>query len=129
VENVLRELSIEPNDKRIVEVWNKIDRLAPERRLEVANRAERRSGDRKPVLVSAVTGEGMERLRAAIEAGIGASRLTVDLLLDPSDGAGVSWLHRHTEVLAKAMDDDGKLKVTVRAEPATIERAKAKFAS
>jgi GTP-binding protein HflX len=129
VENVLRELGIEPNDKRLVEIWNKIDRLAPARRLEVANRAERRPGDRKPVLVSAVTGEGLERLRSAIEAGIGAGRITADLLLEPSDGAGVSWLHRHTEVLAKAMDDDGKLKITVRAEPVTIERAKAKFAS
>jgi GTP-binding protein HflX len=128
VENVLRELGIEPNDKRIVEIWNKIDRLTPERRLEVANRAERRPGDRKPVLVSAVTGEGLERLRAAIEAGIGAGRITAELLLEPSDGAGVSWLHRHTEVLAKAMDDGGKLKVTVRAEPAVMERVKAKFA-
>jgi GTP-binding protein HflX len=127
VENVLRELGIEPNDKRIVEIWNKIDRLTPERRLEVANRAERRPGDRKPVLVSAVTGEGLERLRGAIEAGIGAGRITADLLLEPSDGAGVSWLHRHTEVLAKAMDDDGKLRVTVRAEPAVMERVKAKF--
>jgi GTPase len=128
VENVLRELGIEPNDKRIVEIWNKIDRLTPERRLEVANRVERRPGDRKPVLVSAVTGEGLERLRAAIEAGIGAGRITAELLLEPSDGAGVSWLHRHTEVLAKAMDDGGKLKVTVRAEPAVMERVKAKFA-
>ena len=39
----------------------------------------------------------------------------------------MSWLHRHTEVLAKSMDDGGKLKVTVRAEPAVIERVKAKF--
>jgi hypothetical protein len=39
----------------------------------------------------------------------------------------VSWLHRHTEVLAKVMDEDGKLRVTVRAEPATMERVRAKF--
>ena len=26
----------------------------------------------------------------------------LDLVLDPADGAGVSWLHRHTEVMAKA---------------------------
>ena len=129
VANVLRELGIEPNDKRLVEVWNKIDRLPSERRLALANIAERRPDDHKAVLVSAVTGEGMERLRAAIEAGIGAGRITGDLLLDPADGAGVSWLYRHTEVLAKTMDEDGKLKVTVRAEPATMQRVRAKFAS
>jgi GTPase len=127
VENVLRELGIEPNDKRIVEIWNKIDRLTPERRSELANIAERQPGDRKPVLVSAVTGEGLARLRDAIEAGIGAGRVTADVLLDPADGAGVSWLHRHTEVLAKSMDDGGKLKVTIRSEPATMERVRAKF--
>ena len=128
VENVLRELGIEPNDKRLVEIWNKIDRLTPERRGELANVAERHAGARKPVLVSALTGEGLERLRAAIEAGVGAGRIVHDVLLDPSDGAGVSWLHRHTEVLAKVMDEDGKLKLTVRAEPAVMERVKAKFA-
>ena len=69
----------------------------------------------------------MERLPAAIEAGIGAGRITGDLLLDPADGAGVSWLYRHTEVLAKGMDEDGKLKVTVRADPAVVQRVRAKF--
>ena len=96
--------------------------------MELANQAERQPGERKPVLVSAMTGEGMDGLRAAIEAGIGAGRVTEDVLLEPSDGAGVSWLHRHTEVLAKSMNDDGRLTVTVRAEPAVIERVKAKFA-
>jgi GTP-binding protein HflX len=127
VENVLRELGIEPNDKRLVEIWNKIDRLTPERRLELANIAERQPGERKPVLVSAMTGEGMDRLRDAIEAGVGASRVTEDVLLDASDGAGASWLYRHAEVLAKTMDDDGKLKITIRAEPAVIQRVRAKF--
>jgi GTP-binding protein HflX len=128
VENVLRELGIEPNDKRIVEIWNKIDRLNTERRAELANLAERRPSERRPVLVSAVTGEGIDRLRQTIEDRVGASRVMLDLLLNPADGAGVSWLHRHTEVLAKAMGDDGKRKVTVRAEPAVMERVKAKFA-
>ena len=35
---------------------------------------------------------------------------------------------RHTEVLATTLSEDGKLKLTVRAEPATMERVKAKFA-
>jgi GTP-binding protein HflX len=127
VEDVLRELGIEPDDKRIVEIWNKIDRLSRERRIEMVNRAERQPGERPPVLVSAMTGEGMDRLRGAIEARVGANRIILDLSLDPADGAGVSWLHRHTEVLVKVMGEDGMLKVTVRAEPATIERVRAKF--
>jgi GTP-binding protein HflX len=127
VEDVLRELGIEPDDKRIVEIWNKIDRLSPERRIALANLAERQPEARRPVLVSAMTGEGMDRLRGAIEAGVGANRIVLKLSLDPADGAGVSWLYRHAEVLFKAMGDDGMLKVSVRAEPATIERVKAKF--
>jgi GTP-binding protein HflX len=80
------------------------------------------------VLVSAVTGEGVDRLRSAIEAGVGANRIVLELALDPADGAGVSWLYRHTEVLAKAMNEEGKLAVTVRAEPAIMARVRAKFA-
>jgi GTP-binding protein HflX len=80
------------------------------------------------VLVSALSGEGFDRLIAAIAVRVGASRLTLDLALDPADGAGVSWLHRHTEVLEKSMREDGLLAVTVRVDPATAERVRAKFA-
>jgi GTP-binding protein HflX len=128
VENVLRELGIEPDDKRIVEVWNKIDRLAAERREELANTAERQPAERRSVLVSAVTGEGLNDLRGAIEGRLGAGRATRELLLDPADGAGLSWLHRHTEVLNQGMDEkNGRLKVIVRGDPAAMERVKAKF--
>ncbi len=51
----------------------------------------------------------------------------LDLVLDPADGAGVSWLHRHTEVMAKSLRDDGQLAMTVRADPANAERVRAKF--
>jgi len=128
VEDVLRELGIEPDDKRIVEVWNKIDRLTTERREELANTAERQPAERRPVLVSAVTGEGLDDLRSAIEERLGAGRATRELLLDPADGAGLSWLHRHTEVLSQGMDEKkGRLKVIVRGDAAAMERVQAKF--
>jgi len=81
------------------------------------------------VLVSALSGEGIDRLLAEIEARLAVSRVTLDLLLDPADGAGVSWLHRNTEVMAKALRDDGRLAVTVRVDPANAERVRAKFAA
>ena len=54
-------------------------------------------------------------------------RLIFDLALDPSDGAGVSWLYRHAEVLEKSLDADGKLAMTVRVEPAKAGLVRAKF--
>jgi GTP-binding protein HflX len=129
VEQVLTQLDIEPHDAaRLVEVWNKIDRLDPDAGIRLRNRAERQPAGRRPVLVSALSGEGIDRLAAEIEARLAARRVTLDLVIDAADGAGVSWLHRHTEVMTKALRDDGALAITVRADPASAEKVRAKFA-
>jgi GTP-binding protein HflX len=78
-------------------------------------------------LVSALSGEGVAALAAEIETRLASRRATLDLILDVADGAGLSWLHRHTEVMAKALRDDGRLAVTVRADPANAEKARARF--
>ena len=127
VEEVLRALDIDPNDhQRIIEVWNKIDRLDRQARAQLENVAARRS-DNVPVLVSALAGEGLDALLAVIEARLALRRVVLDLVLDPADGAGVSWLHRHSEVMAKAMRDDGRLGMTVRADATNAERIRGKF--
>jgi GTP-binding protein HflX len=132
VEKILNELGIDPrneaNDKRsLIEVWNKIDRLDQAARERLANVAERRSSSNRPVLASATTGEGLDALGAAIEARLAASREVIELCLDPADGAGVSWLHRHTEVLSKSVDKDGRIAMTVRADPDKAANVRAKF--
>ena len=59
VEEVLRALGIDPNDEdRLIEVWNKIDRLDDDGRARLQNLAERQPRVRRPVLVSALTGRG-----------------------------------------------------------------------
>jgi GTP-binding protein HflX len=127
VEEVLRALDIDPNDReRLIEVWNKIDRLSAEARAQMENVAERR-GDNRPVLVSALTGQGLDALLDMVEARLALRRVVLDLVLDPADGAGVSWLHRHSEVMSKDMDEHGKLAMTVRVEPDKAARVKAKF--
>ena len=76
-----------------------------------------------------MTGEGIDALAAAIEARLGAGRVLIELQIDPADGAGVSWLHRHTEVLHKAMDENsGRLAMTVRAAADRADAVRAKFA-
>jgi GTP-binding protein HflX len=128
VEQVLIQLDIEPHDDaRLVEVWNKIDRLDADAGIRLRNRAERQPPGRRPVLVSALSGEGIDRLAAEIEARLAARRVTLDLVIDAADGAGVSWLHRHTEVMTKALRDDGALAITVRADPASAQKVRAKF--
>jgi GTP-binding protein HflX len=132
VEKILRQLGIDPHNDpdaagRMIEVWNKIDRLDANARERLANIAEREPAALRPVLVSAATGEGIAALIARIAARLGESRELIDLALDPADGAGVSWLHRHTEVIKKAMDDHGRLAMTVRAAPDRANAVRAKF--
>ena len=129
VEKVLDELGIAATDKRLIEVWNKIDCLDSEAQARVLNLAERQPSDRRPVAVSALTGEGMDRLVDAIEARLNESRQTIEVSVDPADGAGLSWLYRHSEVLAKDVHDDGRLTVTVRADADNAARVRAKFNS
>jgi GTP-binding protein HflX len=130
VGEVLRQLGIESRDAaRLIEVWNKIDLLDSEARARVRNRAERRPAGSRSVLVSALSGEGLAQLLAEIETQLAARRVTLDLLVDAADGAAVSWLHRHTEVMSKALRGDGALAITVRADPGNAEKVRAKFGS
>jgi GTP-binding protein HflX len=128
VQEVLKGLGIdEQRRERVIEVWNKIDRLSAEDRQQVANRASRSDAEHRPILVSALTGEGIDTLLSAIEERLSETRLTLDLVLDGSDGAGLSWLHRNTEVIAKSIDEDGRVSVTVRADPAKAGQVRARF--
>jgi GTP-binding protein HflX len=128
VAEVLEQLGIAAYDAgRLVEVWNKIDRLDEQARGRLRNLAERQGMERRPVLVSAVSGEGLSGLLREIEMRLAAHRATLELVLDAADGAGLSWLFRHTEVMARTLRDDGRLAVTVRADPANAAKAQAKF--
>jgi GTPase len=129
VEKVLGELDIAATDGRVIEVWNKLDRLDRTGRERVLTLAGRQTSDRRPIPVSALTGEGVDRLVDAIEARLSESRLTLEVSIDPADGAGLSWLYRHSEVLVKDMRDDGRLAVTVRADPDNAARVRARFNS
>ena len=100
VEKVLGELGIAADDPRLIEVWNKIDRLDAEARARLANLAgapaARAAG---AVPVSAVTGRAStaspprSRRGCRTPADAGSSRSI------PPTAPGLSWLYRHSEVL------------------------------
>jgi GTPase len=135
VDKILRQLGIDPDSKShnkpvLIEVWNKIDRLDGEARARLRNLAERRPPDERPALVSAVTGEGLDALGTAIEARVAAGRVLIEVSVDGADGAGVSWLHRHTEVIRKAIDEvSGRVAMTVRADPGRAGEVQERFAN
>jgi GTP-binding protein HflX len=124
VETVMRQLGIEPGEQ-VIEVWNKIDCLDANARERLGNLADR--AGRRTVAVSALTGEGIDRLLSEIEGRIASTRIVLDLVLDGTDGAGISWLHRNTEVLAKTVKDDGRIAMTVRADKTKAATVRARF--
>jgi GTP-binding protein HflX len=129
VDAVLRELGIEDDaQERLIEVWNKVDLLGGSERERLLNLCARSPVMRRPVPVSAVTGEGIDQLTARISERLSRKRLKIQLRLDPADGAGISWLHRNTEVLDRHTESDGLVAMTVRADPAKAEQVRAKFA-
>ncbi len=131
VQNILHQLGIEVADgagaAKLIEVWNKIDRLDGEGRAMLGNLAQRQPAGRRPVLISALSGKGLDELAVEIEARIAATRVVLDLNLDSADGAGISWLHRNAEVLSKDFSPDGRLAVRVRVDPANAGAVRAKF--
>ncbi len=125
VEAILGELGIADRADRVIEVWNKLDRLGPDERAALAQEQERREA--APLAVSARTGEGIDRLLAAIEERLARGRSLIELTLDAADGQGLHWLYEHVEVMSRSDRDDG-LHLTVRVAPDQVERVKRRFA-
>ncbi|MGZ3411344.1 MAG: GTPase HflX [Xanthobacteraceae bacterium] len=125
VDTVLKELGIDLSAGTVIEVWNKADLLSVADKERVSNLAQRKWP--QPLLVSALTGEGIDALKDMIEARIAETRTTFEVSVDAADGAGASWLYRNAEVLQKTVSDDGHLAMTVRVDPTKAGVITAKF--
>jgi len=102
-----------------IEVRNKCDLLSADEREIQANLAHR--ADHPVVLVSAVSGAGIEAFLSHIEQHLSHAQETLTVVLKPSDGKRLSWLYAHGEVTART-DDDHEIRLTVRLEPADARR-------
>jgi len=127
VKTVLGQLGIGREEPRIVEIWNKIDRLNSDNRMRFKNLAARRQAEMQPILISAASGEGIERLVTEIERRLAAGRETFEVLLPVYDGAGLSWLHRHSEVITKRLCEGGSLLLKVRTDASNAKKLRARF--
>ena len=112
--HVLDELGVATDgpSAHILEVWNKIDRLSAEQREEAGYAARRNASP--PALVSAVTGEGVAELLAAIDARLSVADVIVDVVVRPEDGRLLAWLYENAEVVAREADEEGSAHLKVR---------------
>jgi GTP-binding protein HflX len=125
VEAVLSELGIDTisAESHILEVWNKIDLLSPVTRHEAVSAAQ--WAERKPALVSAVTGEGIAALLDAIDGRLGHADAIVEVLIPAHEGRLVNWLYEESEVLAREDLETGEVKAKVRIAAEKKERLNA----
>ncbi|PSC06409.1 GTPase HflX [Alsobacter soli] len=125
---ILRELGINPDDhQRIIEVWNKADLLPADERARLLGVVAHRASEGRPVLVSALTGDGMDQLKTTIEGRLAQDRPVFRVSVDPADGAGLHWLYQETEVLDRREDSDGALLIASRIAPEKEPRLLRRF--
>jgi GTP-binding protein HflX len=121
VEQVLRGLGLGPmiDNGLVIEALNKIDLLSPAQREAVVNRARREPG---AVMISAITGEGVDELLALVDRRLGTTRETIAIELAAADGADLAWLYRHGQVLEREDHADGAIRLKVQLEPSDAAR-------
>jgi GTP-binding protein HflX len=123
VEDILRALGVLEGEGRVplIEALNKADKLDPDTHDAAVERAAR---DPDVILVSALTGEGIAELKALLAERLQGPGALHTLLLHPSDGRRLAWLHANGEVI-RQVDRDGQIEVQVRLEPDNERRFRA----
>ena len=124
VVKILHDLGIEyESDLRIIEVMNKIDALDEEHRQDIQRQA---SFAQKTVAVSAISGQGLEKLLADIQTIVAAKRRFFTYELKVSDGKAMAWLYAHGKVLDR-IDGDEYIKVRVDMDPSNEGKFRERF--
>jgi len=103
VGEILESLGV-AEDVALIEVWNKIDALSEATRAGLLAQDARREDVQA---VSALTGEGIDQLLAAIEARLGEERFDEALVLPFAEGRARAWLHEQGVVRDERETRDG----------------------
>jgi GTPase len=88
----------------MIEVWNKLDLVDPALRPALVDQAAKSD---RVFAVSALTGEGIDRLLEAVSVAFDEHKIDVTLTLPFADGKRRAWLHGEGVVVSEAAGDDG----------------------
>ena len=101
----------------ILEVWNKCDLLNAEQVEELQSAAAGQGA----VILSAVTGEGLDTLETELGRLLTGAAREVTFVVPVADGRRIAWLHAHGDVLAEEDGGEGEegplRRLTVRLNP------------
>ncbi len=128
VETVLSQLGMDIGDRdRVIEVWNKIDKLGPDHRAKLLEDGARTALDRPTAIpCSAVTGDGVTELLDLIEDRLNRDRAVFRVEIPSEEGELVAWLHRNTEVVSReTLEEATSLRLRVPEKALDLFRQKA----
>jgi GTP-binding protein HflX len=112
VRDILTSLGVE-EDRPGFEVWNKLDLLPEDAAEAMRARAER---DPNVFAISALTGEGIDTLLAAVTHQLQGAKREVELVLGFADGKKRAWLFEQDLVESERQTEAG-FELTVRWTP------------
>ena len=92
----------------LIEAWNKWDLLEPDERAMRLDLLAIQPRNRPAVPISAVTGEGIEALFAAVAKSLTGKAKRYDFMIPAGDGQRLAWLHANGEVMADNQDMVGE---------------------
>jgi GTP-binding protein HflX len=111
-----------------LEVWNKWDLLSAEQAEELATFVQERGAD-DVVTISALTGEGCDRLLEIIGAHLTAGAKIYTFLLSAEDGERLAFLHARGKVISEVVEDEGENGPQIRVEVRLSERELGRFSA
>ncbi len=106
VSRILHELGVRDEGEGstgIIEVWNKID-LLPE---EAVSGMESRGAGPRCVPVSAITGQGVDRLLVVVEEALSGKLVNRDVTIGIDDMSHLNWLYEHAKIHSREDREDG----------------------
>lgn len=121
VDRILHELGIETTDTdRVIEVWNKSDLLSATERDLLSSSSGNDSGPGEGALVvSAMSGAGIDRLLQRIETRIAGRLETVRIHIDADELRLLDWFYSNGDVLERTDLDDGGVDMRIQVTAAS----------
>ncbi len=121
---ILGELGIDEKDsaERILEVWNKIDRLEPEARDALVQKTETQPN---VIAVSAISGEGVDALLSEINQRLSGVLVDRDVTVPVMQLQLLPWIYDHSIVDTREDLEDGNVRLELRlteTEAAELDR-------